>query len=41
MDKNKLRLLGIIVVCATVLTGLGYLTADSWLGLVGAMFGAR
>lgn len=41
MDKTKAKLVGLIVLCATVLTALGYLTADSWVGLLGAMFGAR
>lgn len=41
MDKTKAKVIALVASIGAALVIGGYLTADSWVGLVGAMFGVR
>lgn len=41
MDKTKAKVIALVATIGAALVVGGWLTADSWVGLLGAMFGAR
>lgn len=41
MDKTKAKVIALVATVGAALVIGGWLTADSWVGLLGAMFGAR
>lgn len=40
MDKTKAKVIALVATIGAALVAFGYWTADSWAGLIAAMFGA-